>query len=91
MKINDDFFVEGDDTCFTLYRRVVVTGENTRGRKANPESIGMERNKVIGYYSTLSQALIKARDLMVGNAADLNQTLVKIEESTARIEKACTP
>lgn len=40
-----------------VYKVTVVTGENTRGRKAKAESIGQEREKILGYYQSFHYAL----------------------------------
>lgn len=52
-----DYGVRSDDVCFIVYKVTVVTGENNRGRKAKAESIGQEREKALGYFGKLSQAL----------------------------------
>ena len=51
-----DFIIESDSHNFTIYRKVVVTGESTRGRKAKDENIGKERLDVVGHYYDLPAA-----------------------------------
>jgi hypothetical protein len=46
-----------DATCVTLVRKVVVTGENTRGRKAKAENIGKSRDSACGYFGSIPGAV----------------------------------
>jgi hypothetical protein len=40
-----------------LYEKQIITGNNTRGKKTNPDNIGKKRLKVLGYFATTQGAL----------------------------------
>lgn len=59
MRINIDpeFVVEGDEGCLKLIRVKTITGDNTRGKKANPDKIGTTRDEVLGFYACWEHVL----------------------------------
>lgn len=56
IKLDDEWLIDADEMSCNLIRLRTITGENTRGRAANPENIGKQREEVVGFYGTLAQA-----------------------------------
>lgn len=90
--------VRSDDNCFIVYKVTVVTGENTRGRKAKEESIGEERERVLGYYGKLSQALdalmnrhMSAPDKDCGDTLSLQILMDRLRQVEALIHTIKNP
>ena len=83
-----NYVIRADALSVNLYERYVVTGENTRGREAKPESIGQTRERVVGYYARLDQALAALLEHVVGTSdaetvADLKATMERCAQQVA--------
>lgn len=59
IKIDNDYKISNDDRNFILQKKRVITGENLKGRQANPENIGKEIWEDVSYHRTLKQLIEK--------------------------------
>jgi hypothetical protein len=57
IKIDQEYKIVSDDRNFTLQKKRIITGENTKGRQVNPENIGKEVWEDEGYYRTIKQLI----------------------------------
>ena len=58
INITKDLFIEIEDGYnFVLKKKRIITGENTRGKKAKAENIGKEKEVVLGYFPNLKSAV----------------------------------
>lgn len=56
--LHGDYYFESDGVHqFTLCKKGVVTGDNSKGKQAKQENIGKTKYVPIGYYSTLESLL----------------------------------
>lgn len=56
IKLDDEWVIDGDTLSVNLLRLRTITGDNARGRAANPENIGKQREEIVGFYGTIAQA-----------------------------------
>lgn len=86
IEITKDLFIEIEDGYnFVLKKTRIVTGENTRGKKAKPENIGKEKEITLGYFPNLKSAV---NSIVKQSLVDLDSdNMGKIVEMVKSIER----
>lgn len=95
LDLNDDLFIKSDSVCFMLCRKTVVQERDPkkggRGKAPKPENVGQEREKVMGYYGSIRQALqaaVEKQGLVIAETtgiADLELHLAVLLEAIERV------
>ena len=57
--IDDNWLIDSDNTAVTLYRKIVISGNNKTGRETKAENIGKVRESNEGSYGNIRDALIQ--------------------------------
>lgn len=78
IKIDDDFFIEVDNLCYTAKEDKHKTTKTKNGEEIPVYNI-------IGYYGTLSKAIIGVRDYILKN--HFGENTCSLDEAIAYIEK----
>ena len=56
IRLDDEYFIDGDERSVNLVRVRTITGDSARGRAPKAENIGAQREEIAGFYATISQA-----------------------------------
>jgi len=89
IELGHSFFIDVEDGYnYTLKQRVIVTGENARGKKPKAESIGEEREKACGFYNSIEGAISKAIMLGLTDCNELSEARQLIKDYKKAIESA---
>lgn len=88
IKLTDTIRLETDDYNYKLIETVVIT-DGGKGKKAKAENVGTERDNVLGYYSTLKNALTGFMNLEIKrcDAKTIQEVLDHIKATEKVIDK----
>jgi hypothetical protein len=86
--LTDTIRLETDDYNYKLIETVVIT-DGGKGKKAKAENVGTERDNVLGYYSTLKNALTGFMNLEIKrcDAKTIQEVLDHIKATEKVIDK----
>lgn len=82
IQLDPEFLIDCDEMCCTLVKIRTISAESTRGRAANPENIGKQREEVLGHHGTFEQACrgyLKAKTQ--GSDATTAEMLISLAEA----------
>ena len=81
--LDNDYLVESDDACFTLFQIVTPTRENAKSKEPY--------KKFIGHYPTLWALLtcLVSRVTMLSEAETLKELMEKVREYHKKVDDFC--
>ena len=92
IKLDETYAIEGDEGCIKLIKKHLITGENSRGRKAAADKIGTTRDEVVGFYGNWNQVLSAYvnKFALSSDATTAKEILTAFDKAVENVKAICT-